>query len=91
MKTREEILKLATNDKEREVLLGLEWAVRCNQGPQMDGWVRPMDVGGSNCSHHSATLKRLLKRGLVERKRRCVSIVAALGSNRAGYAYRLLP
>lgn len=30
-------------------------------------WQRPMDIGGRDGSHHSATLTRLAKRGLVER------------------------
>lgn len=34
-----------------------------------DGWVMPMDCGGSNGSHHSYTLHKLAKRGLCERKK----------------------
>jgi hypothetical protein len=32
-------------------------------------WAQPMDVGGRDGSHHSATLSGLAKRGLVERKK----------------------
>lgn len=32
-----------------------------------DGWVMTMDCGGTNGSHHSATLKKLADRGLCER------------------------
>jgi hypothetical protein len=34
-----------------------------------DGWVMPMDCGGSNGSHHSYTLHKLAKRGLCDRKK----------------------
>ena len=30
------------------------------------GWARPMDCGGYNGSHHSYTLTKLARRGLVE-------------------------
>lgn len=33
-------------------------------------WLRPMDVGGRNGSHHSATLLQLCRKGLVEKERR---------------------
>jgi hypothetical protein len=31
------------------------------------GWVRPLDCGGFNGSHHSYTLAKLARRGLAER------------------------
>lgn len=34
-----------------------------------DGWVMPMDCGGTNGSHHSYTLAKLAKRGLCDRKK----------------------
>jgi len=34
-----------------------------------DEYVRPMDVGGTDSSHHSATLQRLARFGLAEQKR----------------------
>ena len=33
-------------------------------------WQRPLDIGASNGSHHSPTLAKLEKRGLVESKQR---------------------
>lgn len=33
------------------------------------GWARPMDVGGTDGSHHSTTLSQLATRGLAERKK----------------------
>lgn len=33
-------------------------------------WARPMDVGGSNGSHHSATLAKLVRLGYAESKQR---------------------
>lgn len=35
-----------------------------------DGWWRPMDFGGHDGSHHSATATRLARRGLVSRRDR---------------------
>lgn len=39
-----------------------------------DEFVRPMDIGGRNSSHHSATLSKLVRYGLVERKRHYVGV-----------------
>lgn len=33
-------------------------------------WFQPMDVGGRSHSHHSATLCRLVRRGLIESRQR---------------------
>lgn len=55
-----------------------------------NGWARPMDVGGRDCSHHSRTLAKLVRLGYAEERRRCVSISGAIGSNRAGKVYRAL-
>ena len=71
---------------EEEVLNYLQWFAE--NRPQK--WVRPMDVGGSDGSHHSGTLAKLVKLGYAESRRRCASIVGALGSNRAGKEYRAL-
>ena len=49
------------------------------------GWLRPLDVGGADGSHHSRTLARLVKRGQIERRQR-----GALGSSRPSYVYRLV-
>lgn len=34
-----------------------------------DEWVRPMDIGGADSSHHSATLRKLVRLGLAEQLR----------------------
>ena len=46
-------------DRDREVLAELP----------TDEWVRPMDVGGRDSSHHSATLRKLVRYGLAEQER----------------------
>lgn len=33
------------------------------------GWAKPLDLGGGDCTHHSQTLKKLWKAGMVERTR----------------------
>jgi hypothetical protein len=38
---------------------------------QRDRWVAPMQVGGTNGSHHSQTLRSLNKLGLVDRRKAC--------------------
>jgi len=48
------------SDRQREVLGSLA-AYR--------DWARPMDVGGRDGSHHSATLGQLARQGLAERKK----------------------
>lgn len=35
-----------------------------------ENWMRPMDVGGRDASHHSATLAQLVRKGLAERRTR---------------------
>jgi len=50
---------------------------------QYDGWARPLDIGGSNGSHHSNTLRRMIGLGWVESKSR--SVFAGRGS----YRYRI--
>lgn len=36
----------------------------------LEGWMRPMDLGARDASWHSATLTQLVRRGLVERRER---------------------
>lgn len=52
-----------------------------------DEWQRPMDLGGGNSTHHSATLRNLVKKGYAEKRRRD-SLMNALGSSRGSYIYR---
>ena len=51
-------------ERDREVLVELP----------TDEWVRPMDVGGRDSSHHSATLRKLVHYGLAEQKRHYVGV-----------------
>jgi hypothetical protein len=51
-----------------------------NIAPAWKGWLTPMFCGGSDASHHSATLAGLVRKGLAERKLR--------GSSRS-YLYRI--
>ena len=51
---------------EEEVLNYLQWFAE--NRPQK--WVRPMDVGGSDGSHHSGTLAKLVKLGYAESRLR---------------------
>ena len=74
--------------RDQETLSALRRATERNAGPGRNGWVRPMDIGGRNGSHHSATLSRLVKLGFAEERRRCCSVIGALGSSRAGKLYR---
>lgn len=48
-------------------------------------WQRPMDMGARDGTHHSAVLKALVRKGLVERKQRGGGSFYARGS----YVYRL--
>jgi hypothetical protein len=46
-----------------------ELSAACRVGREWrDGYVRPMDCGGSNGSHHGATLRKLVERGYAERR-----------------------
>lgn len=59
-----------------------EWVVLCDLDDER--WLRPMDVGGRDGSHHSDTLARLVKRGLAERQPRG-------GRSKTAWAYRRTP
>lgn len=48
------------------------------------GWLRPLDLGGSNRSNHSAVLAQLQRRGLVESKVRSHGV-------RGSKLYRITP
>jgi chromosome segregation and condensation protein ScpB len=50
----------AITPRQRDILLDM--AAR--------GFVRPMDIGAHNGSHHSATLGQLVRKGLVEKRTR---------------------
>jgi DNA-binding MarR family transcriptional regulator len=52
-------------------------------------WSRPMDLGAYDGSGHSARLKRLSAKGLVERERRNSICNVLLNSARGSYVYRI--
>jgi hypothetical protein len=54
-------MSIRLTENELEVLLAMQGS---------NEWLRPMDVGAWDSSHHSGTLKRLAAKGLVLRKRR---------------------
>lgn len=57
-------------ERDIETLRELEFATRqFVEQNYRDGWVMPMDCGGSNGSHHSYTLTKLAVRGLADRKK----------------------
>jgi hypothetical protein len=66
----------ALTDDQRCVLLSLD-----GRG---DAWQRPMDVGGSDGSHHSRTLAKLAAMGLAERRDR-----GSITGRRAVWLYRI--
>ena len=63
------IMKLSDNEqetlRESEYFVGKPWnGVRTAGG--YEGWFTPLLIGGSSRSHHSYTLKKLIKKGLIE-------------------------
>jgi hypothetical protein len=64
-------------DRDIEVLLEAEYFVRRPESATYwvvrskgAGWFKTGDVGGRNGSHHSQTLKKLARRGLIETTKR---------------------
>lgn len=49
------------------------WMLDQVQRSGIDGWFRPMDVGGRDASDHSNILVELCRKGLIERRLRMVS------------------
>jgi hypothetical protein len=56
------------SERDLDVLRNLASAIECF--PSSDGWLTPMYCGGRDGSHHSATLAKLVRRGLAESKPR---------------------
>lgn len=54
-----------------------------------EGWAKPMDIGASDASHHSATLKKLVRRGLVDIRDASTKRPGASRYYRAGCWYRI--
>jgi hypothetical protein len=72
-------MELEFTQNEIEILDALtDWCQSFKHG------ARPMDLGGHNGTHHSATLNKLIRRGLVERTRRTGG-----SDSRGAYRYRL--
>lgn len=63
---------MSTNPTERdlEVLDELRAATDNYLSLGEDGWVQPIDCGGTNSSDHSYRLSKLAKMGLAEQRRR---------------------
>lgn len=55
-------------ERDFELLGSLECAERI--APNMEGWLTPLYCGAWNGSHHSQTLRKLVKKGLAESKHR---------------------
>lgn len=51
------------------------------------GWATPMHIGGTDQSHHGATLRQLVARKLVVRQRR--GTLANVRGGRGSYEYRI--
>lgn len=66
-------------ERQRRVLIDL---------PDND-WVAPLEIGGSDGSHHSSTLESLVKRGFAERQRR--STLTTFLGGRGSWEYRRTP
>jgi hypothetical protein len=73
--------KIELTDNEKEVLgeakavfdrpyNGVLWGTKNTDGNRYNGWFTPLSIGGGNRSHHSYTLKKLLKKGLIESQNR---------------------
>jgi hypothetical protein len=72
--------------KQAEVLRAIHAQSRGHRERQ---WLRPMDIGARDASHHSATMKRLAAKGLLDREpRNTLTNVYQLGS-RGSYVYRI--
>lgn len=52
-------------------------------------WCRPMDLGATDASSHSARLKRLVAKGLVQRERRNTICNMIVRSARGSYLYSI--
>jgi len=71
--------------RDRDILQDLYVADRLAY--HLDGWLTPIFCGGGDATHHSCTLRSLVKRGLVERKKR-PRMGLSTGS-RPSYLYRI--
>ncbi len=72
-------------EAQREVLDSLDSWRLMHIDSGTSEWARPMDVGGSNGSHHSGTLAALVRKGLAERQQRSAWM------SRGSWVYRITP
>jgi hypothetical protein len=83
------------NEREYDVLSTLRWVNHGSSHPRP--WARPLDLGGMNGTHHSATLAKLEGHGLVQSKQRGaadpapgeLTSTAKQGRSRGSKAYRI--
>lgn len=71
-------------DEDKSLLKTL--IIRADRGEE---WGRPMDLGAWDASNHSARLRQLIKKGLVERQRRNSICNVLIHSARGSYEYRI--
>jgi len=55
-------------DRDIETLIELEASIRASRRYN-NGFSKPLDIGGTNGSHHSQTLRKLADRGLAVRRK----------------------
>lgn len=67
--------------RQLDVLRNLHWFARSAAQRGSSPRARPMDVGGRDGSHHSATLAQLVRKGLVKRT------VRAAWASRGSFTY----
>jgi hypothetical protein len=74
---------------DRPILVALsDWCARQSRLDRYD-FARPMDIGGRGTSGHSQALTRLVKLGLVERRRRTDTGRYILVRSRVSWEYRV--
>lgn len=80
----------ALKDRDFETLAEIEQAnISHSTIGHRRGWAKPMDFGGSNGSHHSATATKLARHGLVEVESPSVKHAGRSKYWRAGKLYRI--
>lgn len=65
-------------------------AVAAFKDTTTSGWGAPMMAGGTDGSHHSATMAKLARKRLLNRRRRN-SLANLLGSHRGSWEYQIAP
>lgn len=58
-------MKKSLNERDLETLEQLSAVNTAHKRLEIrDGWAKPLDIGGSDASHHSRTLRKLVRHGL---------------------------